>query len=119
MTSKDTVEAIPMINGLGCPACGHPTLILGMGGFVTCSYIECPNPDYAEAIAAHTRQEVLKAERRGEYNQIKMLLHWSRLHKINITPEDLSHILRSLEQTPDQPLARQTLAALHNQKGET
>lgn len=28
-----------------CPACGHESLILGDGGYVTCSRLECPEPD--------------------------------------------------------------------------
>jgi hypothetical protein len=30
-----------------CPACGHPTLFLGAGGYVTCSLIDCPDPEAA------------------------------------------------------------------------
>lgn len=44
------LRPIPMINGLDCPACGHPCLMLGDGGYVTCAYIDCPNPDFAEAL---------------------------------------------------------------------
>ena len=51
------VQPIPMINGLDCPACGHPTLILGDGGYVTCSLEGCPNPDYAEAVEAKVADE--------------------------------------------------------------
>ena len=27
-----------------CPACGHGVLVLGDGGYVTCSLIDCPDP---------------------------------------------------------------------------
>lgn len=27
-----------------CPACGHASLFLGSGGYVTCSIRECPDP---------------------------------------------------------------------------
>lgn len=27
-----------------CPACGHMSLFVGKGGFVTCSFIGCPDP---------------------------------------------------------------------------
>jgi len=30
-----------------CPACGHPTLFLGEGGYVTCSLLGCPDPEAA------------------------------------------------------------------------
>ena len=40
-----------------CPACGWETLFLGAGGYVTCSRIDCPEPD-----AAGTLLERLAAE---------------------------------------------------------
>jgi hypothetical protein len=30
-----------------CPACGHEVLILGEGGYVTCSLMDCPDPEAA------------------------------------------------------------------------
>lgn len=30
-----------------CPSCGHPTLFLGEGGYVTCSLMDCPDPEAA------------------------------------------------------------------------
>lgn len=35
---------IPHVAG-DCPACGHPVLILGEGGYITCSLIDCPDPE--------------------------------------------------------------------------
>jgi hypothetical protein len=55
---RAALQPIPMVNGLDCPACGHPTLILGEGGYVTCSLEGCPNPDYAEALEAHTVAQI-------------------------------------------------------------
>lgn len=52
LEAKKQLQPIPMVNGLDCPACGHPTLILGNGGYVTCSLEGCPNPDYSEAVEA-------------------------------------------------------------------
>lgn len=40
-----------------CPACGGSSLLLGNGGYVTCSRQECPNPtavaDILESETAH------------------------------------------------------------------
>lgn len=42
------------INGLDCPACGHPTLMVMGGGYITCCLSDCPNPDYADALDKKT-----------------------------------------------------------------
>lgn len=52
------------------------------------------------------------AERRGEVSQLKMLQNWMLLHDLTATTDDIDHILKSLEQFPNQPLARENLAAL-------
>lgn len=71
-------------------------------------------------ITTETTKAIREAERTGELHQIKMLEHWQSLHGNLITPIDLQHVRRSLEQFPDQPLARETLAALQkeHQKGD-
>lgn len=33
----------PQVQGK-CPACHGQSLFLGAGGYVTCSYLSCPNP---------------------------------------------------------------------------
>jgi hypothetical protein len=33
----------PTVQGR-CPACSRSTLILGAGGYVTCSHLDCPSP---------------------------------------------------------------------------
>jgi hypothetical protein len=33
----------PTVQGR-CPACSRTTLILGVGGYVTCSHLDCPDP---------------------------------------------------------------------------
>lgn len=38
------MNRIPYVQGR-CPACGHEVLILGEGGYVTCSLIDCPDPE--------------------------------------------------------------------------
>ncbi|SDL28672.1 hypothetical protein SAMN05421806_12569 [Streptomyces indicus] len=48
-------SAAPLAAGLPhvagrCPACGHSSLFLGDGGYVTCSMRECPQPDAASTV---------------------------------------------------------------------
>lgn len=40
-----------------CPACGNCTLFIGAGGFLTCSWLPCPQPGVGRSI------EMLKVER--------------------------------------------------------
>ncbi|MER7813830.1 hypothetical protein [Streptomyces sp. NPDC096153] len=46
-----TAAATPMVDVQGrCPACGKTSLFLGAGGYVTCSRLECPEPDAASTL---------------------------------------------------------------------
>lgn len=38
------LSPLPIVNGAECVACGHPTLFLGEGGYITCSLDGCPDP---------------------------------------------------------------------------
>lgn len=49
------------INGIDCPACGHPTLMLGNGGYITCALADCPNPDFADAVHSHSTNRAIEA----------------------------------------------------------
>ena len=40
--NRDT-DCYPSVKG-ECPECGSNSLFVGKGGYVTCSYIGCPNP---------------------------------------------------------------------------
>ncbi|WP_109000813.1 hypothetical protein [Streptomyces rishiriensis] len=40
---------LPLVKGR-CPACGRASLFLGNGGYVTCSVIECAEPDAASTL---------------------------------------------------------------------
>lgn len=53
--NNDELRPIPIINGIFCPACGHSALMLSDGGYITCCIEDCPNPDYADAIATHNQ----------------------------------------------------------------
>ncbi|MFC5802769.1 DUF6085 family protein [Streptomyces formicae] len=47
----EPTPATPMLDVQGkCPACGKTSLFLGSGGYVTCSRIECPEPDAASTV---------------------------------------------------------------------
>lgn len=43
------MNRIPYVQGT-CPACGSQALILGEGGYVTCSLLDCPDPEAATKI---------------------------------------------------------------------
>lgn len=58
------------------------------------------------------QQRELEAERRGEVAQLKLLKHWATQHDIAVTVDDLDHVLGSIEQLPNQPLARKNLEAI-------
>jgi len=36
-----------------CPACGWESLFLGSGGYITCSRLECPDPNAASTLLEH------------------------------------------------------------------
>nr|WP_281364772.1 DUF6085 family protein [Streptomyces typhae] len=42
---------MPHVQGR-CPACGAAGLFLGNGGYITCSVIDCPQPDAATEVLA-------------------------------------------------------------------
>ena len=63
--SDEELRRIPMINGLYCPACGHPTLILDNGGYIMCGLEGCPNPEYIEALKSRDQQIALAAQENG------------------------------------------------------
>ena len=45
---SDTDEWLKM----KCPACNGKTLFVGNGGYLTCSLVDCPEPDTEKALAA-------------------------------------------------------------------
>jgi hypothetical protein len=42
-------SGLPLVKG-NCPACGHASLFLGSGGYVTCSIAACREPDAASRV---------------------------------------------------------------------
>lgn len=38
------------IKGTRCPACSNELLYVAEGGYITCSWADCPNPDYQAAL---------------------------------------------------------------------
>lgn len=43
------MSATPAVQGR-CPACSRTSLILGLGGYVTCAHLECPDPAAASEV---------------------------------------------------------------------
>jgi hypothetical protein len=69
-----TGQPLPWIKDVKCPACGlSEMLFVGSGGYITCSNVECPNPDYAEALAAHHQVDLEEAERKARIDELNKL----------------------------------------------
>ena len=34
-----------------CPSCNGHAIFIGKGGYLTCSYVDCPEPDIAKKVA--------------------------------------------------------------------
>ena len=47
--TREHPTATPAVQGR-CPACSRSTLILGVGGHVTCSHLDCPAPAAADEV---------------------------------------------------------------------
>jgi hypothetical protein len=58
--TKTTPDPNPVVRGY-CPACRGESLFLGNGGYVTCSRLDCPDPDAATRIL----------ERRIDYSKVR------------------------------------------------
>lgn len=43
-----------------CPACGRDTLFIGSGGWLTCSWLQCPNPGVDGALQ-QAREDIVRA----------------------------------------------------------
>jgi hypothetical protein len=49
----------PRIKGITCPACGsHDSIFIGTGGYLTCSWIECPEPELEAAIQQKLAEQI-------------------------------------------------------------
>ena len=48
-----------------CPSCGGRSLFVGVGGHLTCSYLECPEPVVETAIASLTAENATLKEDEG------------------------------------------------------
>lgn len=49
-----------------CPACGNQTLFIAEGGWLTCSWLKCPNPCAIGDIAEDYRAKEITARRSQE-----------------------------------------------------
>lgn len=52
------MSLIPYVAG-ECPACGRSVLVLGDGGYVTCSLIDCPDPEAVTKILEQPRDVLM------------------------------------------------------------
>lgn len=46
-----------------CPACGHPTLFIAVGGWLTCGWGTCPNPGAIGDLAEDARAKDINTRR--------------------------------------------------------
>lgn len=65
-SSAPLAAGMPLVQGR-CPACGTTGLFLGSGGYVTCSLIECREPDAASTVLDRQPVPVSGTERRARY----------------------------------------------------
>lgn len=59
--TSNQLRPIQYIDSLDCPACGHSTLYVGAGNYITCGLEECPNPDFAEALEQNIASRIAEA----------------------------------------------------------
>lgn len=59
----------PTFDGRTCPACGNRTLMIASGGYLTCGWLDCPNPDTGDAI----QNLITAAEVRGAVQELEAL----------------------------------------------
>jgi hypothetical protein len=59
---------LPLVKGR-CPACYGASLFLGDGGYVTCSRIDCPEPDAASTALEQPAVEAQQPETQGGCSQ--------------------------------------------------
>lgn len=48
-STASLAAGLPLVKGR-CPACNKASLFLGVGGYVTCSHADCPEPDAASTV---------------------------------------------------------------------
>lgn len=65
-----TKQPVITITDLRCPACNGKSLFVASGNYITCGFLECPNPDYADAVA----KQVDAADTAGRIDE---LTHWA------------------------------------------
>jgi hypothetical protein len=58
-------SGLPHVQGR-CPACGTAGLFLGSGGYVTCSSVDCPEPDAATTVLERMADEAQQPEAQAQ-----------------------------------------------------
>lgn len=97
----------PHIRGITCPACGsHDSIFIGTGGYLTCSWVECPEPELEAAIQKHEQEAIAAAVVAARINSLLDLEQWAKIHDLDgqMIFEGIEHMVSSLLQTPNQPM---------------
>jgi hypothetical protein len=73
-----------------CPACNGQTLFVGNGGYLTCSNVDCPQPDTEAALT--TKMELVAKEAQDTHiGRLKVLRAWVYDNKpVYDTAQDLA-----------------------------
>jgi hypothetical protein len=70
-----------------CPSCGHQTLFIGTGGYLTCSWLPCQEPGVGRAVEALKAKVEANAERPASAAPVAEVVGANDFH------ERLSHLL--------------------------
>lgn len=54
-----------------CPACGHDTLFIGSGGWLTCSWLSCRNPGLDGALEAAAEAIIRASQLQHEVDEAR------------------------------------------------
>jgi hypothetical protein len=108
-------EVKMLFDGRTCPVCGNRTLFIGSGGYVTCSWIDCSNPDTSDAVdklvVAATQAAAERARVEGIKRHIEEIEDISQSRDVIVNPHGTilcSHCTMKLE-TEDEECACEVL----------
>lgn len=86
-------DGFPDVQGR-CPACGGASLFVGSGGYITCSRIECPEPDAVDKLLHGDAQDQL-ARALGRERAARVIAHTLHTH---------GHTLAAVQSMTDEQL---------------
>jgi len=79
---------LPHVQGR-CPACSTAGLFLGSGGYVTCSSVDCPEPDAATTVLEHRADELRRMADEAQQPE-------TQADGWHLTPQTLDLFVRAL-----------------------